>query len=494
MLYGPDVTVVDTNGWDGDNIQAAIDSALGSGRACVVYVPAGDWTLKDSLRLYSQASPGIQPAVRLVGAKPAYPQQGGGHTRLVCNFPFKDRPAIDIQATRASTVENLVLQGQNNFLFSLEGAADDAMWLGSGVTEDHVAIAIDRSPGHGSSGVLIDNVSAKFFAGGISIGASGHGGTLNSENHTVRRFCGHFLGKAGLILGQHQSKGVKIQDSYFFGQQYWIDCARYGLKKGYPPVVSGCNVGGTQRLFNLVHSIGTFACHGLFVESTLSLGTVGWGASSMNVPAVFTGCHFNLWMPAGKNPDTHLFCFQPTLFQGCTFQISWDTSLTTQAAFRIFNGQEAVFDTCVFLPDAKNGRLPVDFDQPGLAELRRCRYRDSGQGSLTVHGQAVMETVDLGSAMVAVSGPGRATFTLPNGAPDLEPGDLVGRTGVGTAWLPKAHVANPLVYRTVLSFGIVNQVSQGVVTLHQVPETVEKELAASPGTPWALQRRRTAAA
>ena len=386
MPYFPDMITVQKSGQYGtsQDIQKAIDQALDSPHHCTVYIPCGKWILNEPLRLYPLASRtpedlfsfelnstlrqncvddakskveddllvGINFSVHLTGARPAFGGQGADKSFTVLECHFKDAPAIDIQATRATTISNLTLEGQNqgsnkwinNDYTELHR---DDVWIDDDVTDEHVAIAIDRQPGSGSSITIIDNVNARFFAAGITIGTSGNPCTLNSEGHVIRRFHGQYLGRAGIVLGHHQTKGITVTDSFFYGQQYWIDCIREGLKEGFPPTVRDCYIGATQRLFNLSHSYGQFSCRGLFVESFLSIGTLGYGGSSKNLPAVFTGCQFDFYQQDSYlSIDAQLICSKPVLFQGCGFQFNKVEKY--KACFRIANTQQVIFDTCTF--------------------------------------------------------------------------------------------------------------------------------------------------
>ncbi len=510
----------------GRDIQKAIDKALKKKKYCTVYIPCGKWILEEPLRLHPL--PGITPedlfdyvqnpnrkqqciddaksktnngllvglnySVQLTGTRPALGGQGAEDSFTVLECTFSDAPAIEIQAVRSAAVSNLVIEGQNrgienwmnNNAFSL--LHRDDVWVDEGVTEDHVAIAIDRHPGTGSSGVIIDNVNARYFAGGVSIGTSGNKCTQNSENHLIRRFIGSYLGKAGILLGQHQSKAISIVDSSFFGQQYWIDCVSKGEGLGYPPTIIGCNVGGTQRLFNLHHAYGHFACHGLFVESTLSLGTLGWGKSSANIQAVFTGCAFNLYQQQSDNAntpriesiDTHLNCHRPVLFQGCSFQFTLAENLVS--GLRIDNFQQVVFDTCTFLWIAWNGQAPLAFNQPVLASIRDCSFRKNvldQQGAVVayLHGKPGYDILELGTVQVEKNDDGTVQFTGAGAPPDIIKGDFISFKQAN-GWQPKYHVpdlANP--YSTNLPFATVDDIqvladNTYKISLHQVAETL----------------------
>lgn len=556
MHQHPDIITVQKKGPNGtgrgEDIQKAIDKAMSNNRHCVVYVPCGLWKLPEPLRLYPPAhlTPevlygntkqhcidateeellvGLNFSVALRGARPAFEGDGthGHFTILECEF--SDGPAIDIQATRATTIADLALKGRNRGIFDKKlldedflNLDNDDIWVDPGISPQHVAIAIDEHEGTGSSLVLIDNVNARFFAAGITIGTSGHPCTLNSENHLIRRFHGQYLGRAGVRLGHSQTKGITITDSFFFGQQYWIDCVNAGRQKGHPPTLTGCTVGGTQRLFNVHHGYGQFACHGLFVESTLSLGTLGWGSASQNLPAVFTGCQFDLFQqiprrcldnPAPTNltecqqtektfeyraVDTHLLCGRPVLFQGCIFR--FNNADNSPAHLRVHNMNQCVFDTCTFAWKSPSGQPLISFqrytlfksvpgyDQPlqsPLVSFRNCTYHSGPDGWWTaLHGDtpkppatklpsAVLRREALSNIIPAYDVPPLEEVVIELDSTlatvDIQPADLIGlhpgNDSTLDDWPPLVHVDavdnNPSYQpNTILPFAIVDRVDK----------------------------------
>jgi len=492
----------------GKDIQKAINRALRTKKYCTIYVPCGEWELKKPLRLYLKESENHRKAlfnfgIHLMGARPAYGGQGAEASFTTLKCLFSNGPAIDIQATRATTLSNIALEGQNTGLKAklftpIDGERFPTLhldhdedgkdwWLDKGVNENHVAIAIDRYPGIASSQVLIDNVNARFFAGGISFGTSGDENTLLCDKHLVRRFNGHFLGKAGIIIGHDQCKGIKITDSYFTGQQYWIDCVNQGLQKGYPPVISGCTVEVTQRLFNLHHSYGHFSCQGLFVESTLSLGTLGYSDSSQNIPAAFNGCNFSLYQQSGTRAiDTHLLAHRPVLFQGCTFQFNKDEDTSEAglqvAAFRAHNTQQLVFDTCSFVWKSQNALLPMSFHQEPYVHLRNCSYQS--EWWVPAHGKVHSLKLTLGNVTLEKDSNGEVTFIL-DGEVDLRVGDFCGFDKLSQFWKASIHVegVSPDDHpNTLLPFATIGQLeyladtNQTKVSLHQVAKTIYQQL------------------
>ena len=549
----PDVITVSKQGkfGKGEDIQKAIDKALKSKKHCTVYVPCGKWMLDEPLRLHPKPSltpekvfsyiqdpvrrqhciddakakvsdgqlVGLNFSVHLTGARPAFGGQGTDQSFTVLECNFKDAPAIDIQATRATTVSNLAIEGQNRGIQSwmdteFSELHRDNVWIDDGVTEDHVAIAIDRLPGTGSSIAIIDNVNARYFAAGITIGTSGNSCTLNSEGHLIRRFHGQYLGRAGIILGQHQTKGITVTDSFFYGQQYWIDCIRDGLKEGFPPTVTGCFVGGTQRLFNLHHAYGQFACHGLFAESFLSIGTLGYGGSIGNLPAVFTGCQFNFFQQASFEAiDTQLVSNKPVLFQACGFHFNrteaGDPTKEYRACFRVLNGQQVVFDTCTFAwrnkKDAsENEGPPLAFNVKNHVVYRSCSY--STDWVKYVDGKPEFDLLKIDQTVNNVS-----LQKLPNGSiqltltglssTDIEVGDFIGKNYnidyPSNYWFPLVHapIPNPnQKQKAIIPFATVREVSDGnngvlIVILDQVATTIYQELNATKN--WELLRWRS---
>lgn len=516
MKTSPDTITVPKLGPNGKgrgkDIQKAINRALRTKKYCTVYVPCGEWELKKPLRLYLKESENHRKAlfnfgIHLMGARPAYGGQGAETSFTTLKCLFSNGPAIDIQATRATTISNIALEGQNTGLKArlftpIDGERfptlhldhdedENDWWLDEGVNENHVAIAIDRYKGIASSQVLIDNVNARFFAGGISFGTSGDPGTQLCDKHLVRRFNGHFLGKAGIIIGHDQCKGMKIADSYFTGQQYWIDCVNHGLQKGYPPAISGCTVEATQRLFNLHHSYGHFSCQGLFVESTLSLGTLGYTYSTQNLPAVFNGCNFSLYQQLGTLAiDTHLVAHRPVLFQGCTFQFNKDEDTAKAklhvAAFRAHNTQQLVFDTCSFVWKSQNELLPMSFHQEPYVHFRNCSYRGDKLW-LLAHGKVRSLKLALGNVTLEKDSNGEVTFIL-DGEADLAEGDFCGFDKSSQFWKPRLHLASVLPDdhpKTLLPFATIGQVeyladaNQTKVSLHQVAQTIYEKLGPS---------------
>lgn len=503
MIQFPDIITVSKRGkkGSGKDIQAAIDQALKSGKHCTVYIPCGQWRLKKPLRLYPpetdfDLTTDLTFSVHLTGARPAYGGQGGTRSFTVLECKFGDAPAIDIQACRGATISNLALEGQNRTLNQRLGLGfvdlhKDDIWLDEGVTEEHAAIAIDRHAGKGSGTILIDSVSARFFGSGISISTSEDKQTQNGENILIQRFTGFYLGKRGVLIGQDQTKGIKLTDCFFHGQQYWIDCVSKGQKKGFPPVISGCIIGATQRLFNLHHAFGSFACHGLFVESTLSLGTIGWSASSQNLPAVFTGCTFDFYQQeAAEAIDTQLVCDRPVLFQGCTFQFNRDD--TYKSCFRIHNSQQVIFDTCTFAWKSFNEAPPLAFNLEQWVKFRDCSYQSSWWQYLD--GKPSSEQLEIGTVNVQKNAAGIVFFSLPASDLDVKVGDFIGfdKNDGDSFWNAKTHVpdmTDAQKHQSRLPFGVVQNIENNVVFVQQVATTIYEKL----DTPqqWRLFRQRT---
>lgn len=511
MKASPDTITVQKLGPNGKgrgkDIQKAINKALKSKKYCTVYVPCGLWILDRPLRLYPPPAKfdmitALSLGLHLTGARPAYGAQGGDHAFTVLQCNFSDAPAIDIQASRGTSVANLALEGQNKTLNQrLESGFSqlhkDDIWLDAGVTEAHVAIAIDSHPGKGSGSLLIDHVSARFFGGGISIGTSGAGITQNGESIVINRFSGFYLGKAGVWIGQDQTKGIKLNDCFFHGQQYWIDCVRKGRRNGIAPVISGCLIGATQRLFNVHHGFGYFACHGLYVESTLSLGTIGWGASPQNLPAVFTGCEFVLYQQENiKALDTHLIANRPVLFQGCTLQFNRDhknkpVDKIYVASLRIHNSQQVVFDTCTFAWASQNETPPIAFALEHHADFRNCSFQSTWWKPL--HGKPTYDFLDLSS--VTINKVNDTISFVVDDTTDLQMGDFIGYPPSGPFWVPLTHVPDlPAgLPKTQLPFATVGEISplpndEVKITLHQIATTIYDQLNGSQS--WHLFRWR----
>lgn len=498
MKKFPDTLIVKKSGVTGTgaDIQTAIDKALKSKRYCIVYIPCGRWILDEPLRLYpSPPAFDIQTdlslGLQLTGARPAYGAQGGDRSFTVLECTFSNAPAIDIQASRGTTVANLALEGQNKTLNQrLESGFSqlhrDDIWLDPGVTEEHVAIAIDSHAGKGSGSLLINYVSARFFGGGISIGTSGSSITKNGESIVINRFSGFYLGKAGVFIGHDQTKAIKLNDCFFHGQQYWIDCVSKGQRRGIAPVMNGCLIGATQRLFNIHHAFGYFACHGLYVESTLSLGTIGWGASPQNLPAVFTGCEFVLYQQESTVAiDTHLMANRPVLFQGCTIQFNRDHQNEPQdkiyvASLRTHNSQQVVFDTCTFAWKSQNETPPLVFALENHVEFRSCSFQSDWWKPLS--GKPTYEFLALGALNLSQDSEGDISFILDSNM-EIQLGDFIGFPPDGPFWTPKSHVPDLPVDlpKTQLPFATVGErisLPNGKIkiVLHQVAHTIHDQL------------------
>jgi len=550
----PDVLVVQKQGafGRGEDIQRAIDKALmirGDNPCCTIYIPCGKWILNEPLRLYPQPSRtpenlfsyesnntlrqncienaktkveenllvGLNFSVHLTGARPAFGGQGAEKTFTVLECQFKDAPAIDIQATRATTVSNLAIEGQNRGIQSWMSNEypelhRDNVWIDEDVTEEHVAIAIDRKPGTGSSIAIIDNVNARYFAAGITIGTSGNPCTLNSEGHVIRRFHGQYLGRAGVVLGHHQTKGITITDSFFFGQQYWIDCLREGLKEGFPPTIRDCYIGGTQRLFNLHHAYGQFSCNGLFVESFLSIGTLGYGGSIANLPAVFTGCQFNFFQQdTYETIDVQLVSNKPTLFQGCGFHFNktekGNPEKEYRAALRILNSQQVVFDTCTFAwrnkkHAAENEGPPVVCNVKEQVVYRNCSYSTNWVKFVDGKPHFDLLKIDQNQVVLQKKPSGSIQLTLNSvNTTEIEVGDFIGRNYnldyPNNYWYPLVHapIPNPANrQKAILPFSTIREVREGengelIVILDQIATTVFQQLDAP--KKWDLLRWRS---
>lgn len=462
------------HGATGADVQDAISQCWSFTAPYVsVVLPPEVIDLSDTLHLTDPTkSAMISPAVSLVGARP---NCAGYDNNTVLRAQFNDRPVLQANRARHLHLANFEVRGQNDYSASLFNGLypapaffNDATFLMPGVTPAHIGIDIDNDPSNtsGSSGIVVDNVSLKYLAGGFAVARNGV--AQNGEGITLNRVRTYLTGLYGFGFGNDQTKGNTMRDCSGLGCKYWLDCVTIGANQGYAPIIYGGRVNLTARVFNIHGTKGVFRCDGLFTEVVGGIGTIGHSNNSANGPAVFTGCHWHLMkFSDAQNIDVSAYLWRPTKFEGCWFQ---GEQGETTAEWRILNADHVTFDTCYWRNNGLNGHVPISFHLPGKVEFRHCISRIDGARQ-TLHGTLTQTDTQIGSGSItlsSVAGTDKATFTQTGHGLDV--GDLVKLDPLDELLVE----SNPSQtnYRASLPIGIVDSVSGDDVTIKHVARTL----------------------
>lgn len=317
-------------------------------------------------------------SIMLMGETPAYVV--GGSPQLI--FPFGDRPGIILQTVRDVYIKNLNLQGINDFSEKL--SSDDAYALDESYStglvrtnrySPHCAISIDSfdntvaaadrypnldtlyktGPGSGSKQIHIEACAIAGWHVGIMLNSS----TGNSQGD------GMFV-RDNLItnctyavaIGQSQSRGVDIRDNEFANHKVVFDTITFGQRNGTPPHVQGGLVDGVKYLFLCATTVGNLHVTDCYSEVICSLGVIDAASHPNNMPALFSGCHFN-FVKTQKQPEAHLISGCDIKFAGCVM-CSYGQCLNFQILRDNHSDSPSIeFDACDLVTAGDNAETAV---------------------------------------------------------------------------------------------------------------------------------------
>jgi hypothetical protein len=266
-----------------------------------------------------------------------------------------------------------------------------------------------------------------------------------------------------------------------YGGQVWIDTNRYGTLTGAPPRVINGNVGAMQRVFSVGVGKGAFNVEGLYVESALSLGSIGASIAGAPSCAVINGLEASLYTPSSDAdhelapaPDYHFANFMPTIFNGGQLSCRTPGGAESNELMRVYNQMPLRFTGTDFANWVGVGstanNLPISFHRPDLARMVDCKVTDGVTGSANRKSEAITQpAAAVGTAEVSHVVGAKAEFTLSGHGCAV--GDVIQANAGIAGWKPKFLPANT-VYSADMAIGRVFAVDGDTVTLTGVPENL----------------------
>ncbi len=488
---------------DSASLQATINAACAVG-GTVVLIPGRNYYIGATPLIIALANSFVKCTIKCKTTP---------YSTLATNarITFSGAAGIIIQGSRSVVLENLEIRGPNTFVATVNSMIDTSVFLVSGSIRDNryspcacivLDPFIDGDPG-GSAANRYPGAEAYYTAAyarasagktvfrdlclaGASVAVmNSPSGALLGGDGLIMQDCLFDTVQWGYASGQAQTKGCIMLGCTVTNSRAAINTVSYGQRQGFPPLVVGGSVGASRELFNIGQQWGMFTCVGLFCETTHGMGSLGENFASGAPGATFLGCDFSFWKSDGasnvfESLDVHLTTFRPTLFLGGA--ISFNTG---EGTFRAHNGRRLCFDHTAFLSTCPNGHLPVDAHDVESLELRHCQFENgvsadqNGDGVLTEFELAGGATVQL----VLVED-GVMTFELTGVGAELEVGDHVSVDG---GYDPELEDPGASAISTSSSIGTVTDITGDVITLAQVPRTVQST---SPQPFYVYSRRR----
>ena len=335
-------------------IQAAIDAIKytfitgGPMARAAVYFPPGTYKISAPLQITKVSAGAYQfVSVELLGD--STPFRASFHGSVI-QTTFADRPALIVEGGRAVRIRRLSIVGKNNWTDTYDPTVManlliDGSFLVNSSRDNryspHAAIAIDpfdagvaggdQYPGMGASYVTgaatgdltVEDCYLNGFTVGIAIGLSQV--LQNAENITIRDTFIEST-RSAVVVGQGQSRNVRLENVTIFGARYAIDCTHYGQQGGDCPIVLGANIGGVRDVFAVTSVVGTPSIHGLYCESVLSLGQFAGGQANDGYTITGSSFTFGSTLTSVKAVNAHGIFAAPVTFIGCTFGTSSSNS------------------------------------------------------------------------------------------------------------------------------------------------------------------------
>ncbi|MDJ0816726.1 MAG: hypothetical protein QNJ58_11015 [Desulfobacterales bacterium] len=251
------------------------------------------------------------------------------------------------------------------------------------------------------------------FEGGV-VGVAMSPAGLNNNENSVFEDC-YFLNNAiHFSQGQSQARNNLIAGPQMQGSWLAIDDGYVapGGNTGVGPVLTrGGNIGMTRYVFNLALTAGTMHAIGVHVESTLSLGKLGYGASSAQGGAILSGWTITFATAADYSLD-----YPEVPFHLATFgRVTLDTCQIHAEAcpLRIWNADVGAFvmRSCSTRWETQGGRVPVWFSRLDSKRLQDTQVRTPASVYLP-DDPAIIESPVNGGAPVTLTSTGSRTATL----------------------------------------------------------------------------------
>ena len=313
--YGADPTGV-LDSWQA--IQNAIDDSIygynasPQGNHQIVYIPAGIYKITNTLQLgYGTGF----TSVFLQGAGPAFLGEAGFNGTTIDATSFSDRPAINIQGGRNTSISDLTIIGAGNTFFqTITGNGTfitEAAWTDPSLSANaysryapYAAVTIDAYSGAAptpaypavpyptwlgsvaqynknfSSQPTLNNVSILGFVVAVVTQPSGANG--NGDFLSLNR-CSLYYNKYAVSIGQGQSRLVSLINCISDGHYIFLTNLIHGTQTGlFGATVLNCSAGSTANFLYVTASYsGSMLIQNLYCELLYRIGTI-------NFPSVYT--------------------------------------------------------------------------------------------------------------------------------------------------------------------------------------------------------------
>lgn len=320
-------------------IQAAIDYAIAN-KIIWLYFPVGRYRVSDTLKV----------GRGIVGTATDFSTlhiMGAGKWNLatgVCRLvpTFTDRPVINFQGARYSSIEYVSIQGLNTAPGTLITANQHlstravSSWVSAGCSNGrynpYCAISIDAYSGtkpgsdfypnddYGrltSSGIRIANCDISGFVVGIMNSPS----TLdsNAEDTEIERVSVSDC-TWGVSFGASQNRNCNIRNASLVRSFCGITSFRHGVQNANFPICNGLDMGVSYRLFEVYVSGGATSINDCHAEAFTEIGMLGNGQTSVATPLHIKGGQFQRLQSSGIFAG----CFLPVVFDSCSFTSNGD--------------------------------------------------------------------------------------------------------------------------------------------------------------------------
>lgn len=335
-----------TQGWQ-DILNEATQYCITN--SATLYLPARRYMIKDTWWI---GKPSAFTSVSIVGSI-GY----AGYKGTTIYADFVDRPAINIQGARMTTISGLDVVGKNidkvtEAIWTKKMPNDESAYIDDDMTSGrynpYAGITIDgyTTPqpdsqyytnhaynGAPSFAVTIRDVNIFGFVVGVALSPSAN--NSNNDNCVLDRvsatFCTYAFSSSGTQNRSFVLSGCNAGANYIN-----VITNRFGAQLGIPPKIVGGLYGLCYKMFNFVNAGGdAISISGIYAESMKQIGYLG------EVGEV-TGSSFYFSVDASYgNNDAIALITRGVAFNGCVFGMQEDGVIN-------FEGYNATFNNCKF--------------------------------------------------------------------------------------------------------------------------------------------------
>lgn len=344
-------------------LQRAITAAMNVRK---LFITAGSYLIKDTLCISKPFIKGNFAGILLEGVL----GQDGNETRLYLDSSVTDRPAINIQLVRKTTIKKLTIVGANsqpeNTIYPNGGSLPDTFptdpveyilkdsstslpKFSYGTHNPYCAIATDAYLGtkqtsaypenyskgrkyvsadsansiSGSAWILIEDVNIEKFVAGIVICPNSPSVVQNDGIVIQRSLIQNCV--YGIALGTAQARATHIKECSIAKTYAAIDNFTFGENQTADMNSSSNQFGANRIIYNLERGSGQCHISGDYSEATCRVGNFGTLAHSSVASRVLISGGEYIFSVQNYN-SMHLISTQRNVvFDGCTFGFTTDT-------------------------------------------------------------------------------------------------------------------------------------------------------------------------